>query len=236
MTQPLSFGYAPAPPSTDVRIAGLILAAGKSERMGAPKALLPFRGRTFLENQVALFREVGADPIYVSTSHDLKDRVAKVLAPDVRIAVVDRPDKGQIESVRVGLSAVGGVGHAVLLGLVDQPGVSRATVDGILERWRKTRARVVAPRFDGRRGHPIVIGRAAFPYIFRGEPESLRIALDELDDVVPVDVDDPWILLNVNLPDDYRRLIEFHGSDAEKQGGDPWQRAVDTTARAGAAG
>ena len=189
MSTPQSFGWSPAPPSAGIRISGLILAAGKSERMGLPKALLPFRGQTFLENLVALFKRHGADPIYVATSHELRPRLAAVLPPDVRMAVVDRADLGQLESVRAGLSAVGGIGQAVLLGLVDQPAVDDATVELLLETWKKTRARVVVPTYDGLKGHPIVLGRSAFPHLFRGHPESLREILEDLArDVVGVDV------------------------------------------------
>lgn len=227
MSDPTAYGWPPAPPSEKFQLSGLILAAGKSERMGLPKALLPYRGKTFVESLVEHFVEVGADPLYVVTRRAHEAALRKRLPANVRLAFIDREDAGQLDSVRAGLLAIGGIGHAVLLGLVDQPSVERATLEKLIARWSETRARVVAPRYDGRRGHPMVIGRAAFPHIFRGEPESLREALDFMGSGIEnVDVRDPWVLLNVNQPDDYRRLIHFHGSEAEKAAADPWQAAA----------
>ena len=231
MSDTIAYGWPPAPPSQEVRLAGLILAAGKSERMGLPKALLPFHGKTFIESLVERFLEVGVDPLYVVTRREHEAALRKRLPANVRLAFIDRPDAGQLDSVRAGLTAIGGIGHGVLMGLVDQPSVEKRTLDKVIARWKETRARVVVPRYDGLRGHPMVIGRSAFPHIFRGEPESLREALDVMHDgIESVDVADPWVLLNVNLPDDYRRLIQFHGSDAEKAVADPWQAAAASLA------
>lgn len=129
--------------------AGLILAAGESRRMGSPKALLNYRGETFLDRLVRLFSARCAPVIVVlgAAADEIRARVTQpctfVFNPDYRT--------GQTGSMQCGLRAVPPDAEGVLFTLVDHPAVAPATIDVLARSGPLLRV----PRFQGRRGHPI---------------------------------------------------------------------------------
>jgi molybdenum cofactor cytidylyltransferase len=192
-------------------IAGLILAAGESSRMGTPKATLAYRGRTFLELIVQTLREGGVERIVVVLGHR-----AGEIQPQVKseaIEVVIHPDyrSGQTSSLQAGLRTLTTDDpEAVLLCLVDHPAVSAETVRGIVAAFRESGAPVVIPTYRGRRGHPVLIGRKLFA-------ELLGLTSDAgADSVVRryrpatqyLEVDDEGVVIDVDNPEDYRRLTK----------------------------
>jgi len=190
-------------------IAGLILAAGESSRMGTPKATLAYRGRTFLELIVETLSEGGLDPIVVVLGHQ-----AEEIRRQVRIEpalVVINPDyrSGQTSSLQAGLRAMAADDpEAVLLCLVDHPAVSKETVRTLVATFRQCGAPVVIPTYQGRRGHPVLIGRQLYQKL-------LALACDAgADSVVRRyrpetefnEVEDEGVVIDVDDPEEYRRL------------------------------
>lgn len=200
-------------------IAGVILAGGRSARMGAPKALLDFRGEPFVVRILEAFEAL-----------DLKTRVL-VLGPDaaarVRPAVarhdcliVENPDVdgGPIASFRAALVAL----HATaptgaLVWPVDLPHVRIATVERLVEAWRRSGAPVVLPTFGDRRGHPVVWDASLFAELGASEAASrdgARAVLHaHVAQVQAVAVDDPAVIDQVNTPEDYERLVREWNRD-----------------------
>ncbi|AYV30659.1 MULTISPECIES: nucleotidyltransferase family protein [Streptomyces] len=145
----------PAPPV----IAGLLLAAGGGRRLGGrPKALLPYRGRPLVENAVRVLREAGLGPLHVvlgASAAEVRER-----ADLTGCVVVDNPHwaEGMGSSLRVGLASLAGTGAgAVLVSLVDQPGIGAAAVARVREAYRSP-ASLAAASYDGERGHPVLFG------------------------------------------------------------------------------
>ncbi|MGH7607527.1 MAG: nucleotidyltransferase family protein, partial [Gemmatimonadales bacterium] len=144
-------------------LAGVILAAGRSVRMGTPKALLDFRGQPF-----------GVRILEALEALEVKTRVVVlgIDAPRIQPAlashdcmIVENPDVegGPIASLRVALQALQPLQpRAVLVWPVDLPHVRVATVERLLEAHRRTASSVVVPSFSGRRGHPVIWGAALF--------------------------------------------------------------------------
>lgn len=184
-------------------VAGLILAAGESRRMGYPKALLRFRRETFLDTLVGLLAGRCSPVIVVLGSHaeEIRARAARpatfVLNPGYT--------SGMTSSLQCGLRAVPPDASSVLLTLVDHPAVSAATIDALLEGGPFLRV----PRYQGRRGHPIRFSRALIPE-FLALPESavardlVRSHAAETDFL---DLDDAGIVADIDDPDAYRSLI-----------------------------
>ncbi|EWM10969.1 hypothetical protein KUTG_01273 [Kutzneria sp. 744] len=143
----------PSTPMTSV--AGLVLAAGEGRRYGMPKALVVHRGRLFVESTVDRLRAAGCTRIVV---------VAGAAADEVRRAdlgdadVVENPDwaTGMGSSLRKGIEALQDE-DAVAVMTVDLPGVTAEAITRVLER-ASTKA-LAAATYDGRRGHPVLIGR-----------------------------------------------------------------------------
>jgi molybdenum cofactor cytidylyltransferase len=206
----------------------MILAAGASSRMGAPKALLPLNDRSFIEGLVDLYRDAGLDPLYVVVPALHRAEIEAKLPVWARVVVNEHPQEGQLSSLKIGLETLGGIGNAVLVGLVDQPTIAPSTLEALLTTWRKTRARAVVPRFQSERGHPVVLARSIYPAIYRAKGNaSLRQILESYaSEVVELDLDDPRILLNVNNPADYRALVERYGLPHEVQHATGWEGFV----------
>jgi len=195
-------------------IAGLVLAAGESSRMGRDKALLVYRGRTFLETIIAKLREGGIDRVAVVLGHH---------APVIRqalnlseVEVVTNRDylRGQTSSLQVGLVALAGLPaeaetlDAIVLCLVDHPAFEPATVSALVAAFACRRAAVVVPTHLGRRGHPVLIARPLFEPLLA---LSLRQGANSVigawgDRTELLEVADPGILVDVDDPETYSRL------------------------------
>jgi CTP:molybdopterin cytidylyltransferase MocA len=190
-------------------IAGLILAAGESVRMGTPKATLAYRGRTFLETIVQTLGEAGIERIVVVLGQRAEEIQRQVKIEQAQIVINPDYRVGQTSSLQVGLRALlADKPEAVLLCLVDHPAVGTETVRRIVAASCQGVAPVVIPTYRGRRGHPVLIGRQVFD-------ELLRLASDAgADSVVRryrpatqfVEVEDEGVVIDVDDPESYRRL------------------------------
>jgi molybdenum cofactor cytidylyltransferase len=200
-------------------LAGVVLAAGRSARMGSPKALLDFRGAPFVVRILEAFEAL-----------DLKARVV-VLGPDApRIRpiiashdclIVENLDVegGPIASLRAALAALKPLRPAAaLVWPVDLPHVRITTVERLIEAWSRGKPPAVVPVFGERRGHPVIWDAALF-----GELESSRAAAAggaravlhaHAPQVAAVTVDDPAVIDDLNTPEDYERLVREVNRDA----------------------
>jgi CTP:molybdopterin cytidylyltransferase MocA len=186
-----------------VSVAGIILAAGESRRMGFPKALLRYRDETFLDTLIGHFA-LRCDPIIVVLgAHAVRIREAArrpatfVINPDYQ--------RGQTTSMQCGLRAVPAGAEGVLFTLVDHPAIAPATLDALLAAPRPI---VRVPRCQGRRGHPIWF-RHELIAEFLQLPEN-GAARDIVRSHAPetefLDVDDAGILADIDDPAAYSRL------------------------------
>jgi CTP:molybdopterin cytidylyltransferase MocA len=185
-------------------VAGLILAAGESRRMGFPKALLEFRGETFLDRLIRTFGACCSPVVAVLGAEAARIR-AGLRAAD-RATIVENPDwrLGQITSMQQGLRAVPADARGVLFTLVDHPNVQPATVEELV----RQDVPLALPRYAGRRGHPLYFSRdLAAEFLALDTNSSARAVLERhTSDIRYVDVDDPGILDDVDDPEAYRRL------------------------------
>jgi CTP:molybdopterin cytidylyltransferase MocA len=144
---------------TDPAVAGLVLAAGAGRRYGGPKALVP----GWLPDRVRALAEGGCDPVVVVVGA-AADRARALVPVGARVVVAPRWADGMGESLRSGLDAVeADACDAVLVALVDTPGLTPAAVARLVERSRTASpARAVLARaaYRGRPGHPVLLGRS----------------------------------------------------------------------------
>jgi CTP:molybdopterin cytidylyltransferase MocA len=200
-------------------LAGVVLAAGRSARMGAPKALLDLRGAPFVVRILEAFEAL-----------DVKTRVV-VLGPDAprirpaiaahECVIVENPDVdgGPISSLRAALGAVRAIAPtAALVWPVDFPHVRLDTVERLVEAYRHGGPLVVAPRFGERRGHPIIWDHALFDELLTSPAatkDGARAVLHAHEKhLLAVGVDDPAVIDQLNTPEDYERLIREVNRDA----------------------
>ena len=135
-------------------IAGIILAAGASSRMGNPKALLEYRGETFVNRLVRLL-SYGCERVIRGLGYHAETIRARM--DGAEIVVNPDPSRGQLSSLQTGLREVPQDVEAVLFTPVDSPSVRESTITRVVEafRSRNENTLLVIPRFNGRRGHPV---------------------------------------------------------------------------------
>lgn len=200
-------------------VAGLILAAGASSRMGRPKAGVPVPGArdsgdTFLLRLGTTLLRAGLPHLTIVTGAAPVDVRAAWPATDRRVRFVqnDRWADGQLTSLRCGLDAIASPQlEAVMMTLVDVPLVGIATVRAVLRTWRATGAPIVRPGRGELHGHPVLLGRSLFEELRTGDlPEGAKTVVHaHLAEIVQVDVDDPGAFRDFDTPSDLEEKREM---------------------------
>ena len=200
-------------------IAGIVLAAGRSERMGLPKALLDFRGQPFVIRILEALEALDLKTRVVVLGSDAS-RIRPILAAR-ECLIVENPDVagGPIASLRCALAALRTVRPAAALAWpVDLPHVRITTVERLIDAWQRSHAPAVVPAFGERRGHPVVWDASVFEELASSglaTREGARAVLHAHGQAVTtVVVDDPAVIDDLNTPEDYERLVRETNRDA----------------------
>ena len=194
-------------------IPAIVLAAGRSTRMGRPKALLPVDSSdTFLTRIVRTFNDAEVDDVVVVVGDQAHAIVESVGQRGVSPRFVFNPNYewGQLSSLLTGLRAIDRPGvAAMLLTLVDVPLVSAATVRAVLDRYRATRASVVRPVQGLRHGHPVLLDRRLFDAIRGADPATgaKPIIRGHVSPEGEVRVEDEGAFVDIDTPEDYLRVF-----------------------------
>jgi molybdenum cofactor cytidylyltransferase len=189
------------------RLEGIVLAAGESRRMGYPKPLLKIGEQTFIEQIAESMLTVVPRLIIVLGAHS--DRVRAAIPRDNRIAIVENPNylRGQLSSLKVGLSAILPDSTGALVHLGDHPVVRVETFRAIVVFYSQTGQPIVIARHQGHRGHPVIFDRAIFAELQSApEEEGARHVVNaDAARVAYVDLNDPGINLDLDTPSDLIR-------------------------------
>jgi CTP:molybdopterin cytidylyltransferase MocA len=161
------------------RVAAILLAAGRSRRMGAFKPLLPFGTLTVAESCIKHLREGGVETVVVVLGHrapEMRERLAHL---PVRFTVNEEEESEMGVSIARGVERVPVEAGAFLIALCDQPMIEPSVISLLIDEWRRTGATLVVPEFAGRGGHPVLID-GCFREELRGlDPErGLRSLFD----------------------------------------------------------
>lgn len=149
----------PSSPSAAPVVAGLLLAAGGGRRLGGrPKALLEHRGRLLADHAVRTLREGGCGPVHVVLGAAADEVRARAGLSGCTVTVNPEWTEGMGSSLRAGLGALTGTeADAVLVLLVDQPGIGAEAVARVRSAYR-SRTSLAAASYEGERGHPVLFG------------------------------------------------------------------------------
>ncbi len=205
-------------------VAGVVLAAGSSVRMGVPKPLLDAGGRTFAARLVDTLARGGCDPVVVvgaSGGGALAEEVVRGHG-----ALVVNPDGrgGQIGSLRAALDHLEGLADppgAFAFTPVDNPAVAPPTVRALVEAWRGSGASIVLPRYGKVRGHPVVADMGiAGEFRAEGLREGARaVVRRDPGRVLEVEVADPGVADDLDTPERYRERFAVPREPAAGPGG-----------------
>ena len=196
-------------------LSAVILAAGDSSRMGAPKAALvtPDSGDSFIARIVRTLRAADVEDLVIVTGRH-HDAVLEALArdrvmPSPRIVRNPDPSRGQLSSLLAGMDAVlTARTEALMMTLVDVPLVRVSTVIAVIDEWRRSRAPIVRPAIGDRHGHPVIFDRAVFDEIRRAglDVGAKSVVRAHEHEIVNVPVDDEGCVRDVDTPADYDEM------------------------------
>jgi molybdenum cofactor cytidylyltransferase len=190
-------------------IGAVILAAGRSRRMGRPKLLLPWRGQPLITHVVDQVLRSPVDQAVVVVGPDERRIPAALAGRAVSYAVNPRPEREMLGSVRCGLRALSPAWVAALIVLGDQPGITAEVLAQLVGAFQTRPLGILVPVHGGRRGHPLLVTRRYRDEILsRYDEVGLRGLLEaHADDVAEVQVAVPGVLVDIDTPEDYRRLV-----------------------------
>jgi len=190
----------------------VILAAGESKRMGRQKLLLPFGDVTVIEAVARTALDSRVDRALAVLGADREAVRAKLEPYGLEFAVNEDYGRGMLSSVQAGLSALPAEAEAAVVMLGDQPFLPARVVDAVVEAWRMSGKGIVLPAFRGRRGHPVLVGLEYRDEVLALDPaEGLRgLMRAHPEDIFEADVEDPNILRDLDVPEDYADLKKGH--------------------------
>ncbi|MHC4751154.1 MAG: nucleotidyltransferase family protein [Planctomycetota bacterium] len=200
-------------------ICAIVLAAGRSRRMGVQKLLLPFGGKTVIAHIVDQLLASTIGKVHVVVGHQ-GTRISRELSGRP-VSIVNNPNykSGMLSSVRCGLRELPRECKAVLVALGDQPSITSKLIDQMLKSFADTEKRILVPLYDGKRGHPIL-----FSEFYRTEilthydNVGLRGLLHaHSDDVFELTVSTSAVLSDMDCPEDYRRELALIEKNTKKK-------------------
>ncbi len=185
-------------------IGALILAAGSGTRIGTPKLALTINGIDFLTLIRSKLRAAGIDRMSVIVSEEYFQWAQDRCLEDT-IIVNTHPERGMYSSVLLGRNSFSDC-SGVLINPVDYPAIQETTYSKLIELARSNPKQMIKPVYQGRSGHPIIIPTPIFQTLLL-DAGRLDLALrNSRVDTLPIEVNDPGILLNINDRDTLDRL------------------------------
>jgi molybdenum cofactor cytidylyltransferase len=189
-------------------VAAILLAAGKSRRMGSCKQLLPLGETTVIGRCLNTLVNGGVSEIVVVVSPDGDDVAKAALVYPVLVVTNSTVEGDMASSVRVGRDALPADTSGVIVALCDYPRVMPATVTLLLESHAAQPHRIIIPNHGGRLGHPVLVPRLILEEL-QGNLTLKDLVRRNPDRLLCIEVADPGVLMDMDTPEDYRRLCSM---------------------------
>lgn len=185
------------------RVAAIVLAAGKSTRMGENKLLLPIHGVPMIVRAVdaALFSQACSTLVVVG--HDALNVIQLLSECTTHIVHNEAFDSGMASSIRAGLNALPSGIDAVLILLGDMPYITAVEIDGLIDAHRAAPEAICVPLHGGQRGNPVLWPSRYFPELLalEGDEGARSLLARFADRVHAVVFDSPAVLQDCDTPD-----------------------------------
>ncbi len=193
-----------------MKISGVLLAAGKSKRMGKNKLLLPFGRHTVIEESLFQLAESGLDEVMVVVGYQM-ERVKALIENrplnNVKIVFNENYDKGRAESIKCALRNIDKGSDALLFMVADKPSVKSNLIKKAISIFKIELPLILYIQTPVGRGHPVVFSSALFNDLMKleGEPTGNAIFEKYRDDTAIVNDESPQI--DIDTIEDYNNVI-----------------------------
>ena len=202
-------------------VTGVLLMAGLSSRLGFPKALLPYGRKVLVERVLEQTLASRLDRVILV----LGCQARKILSalgsfqgsPRLKVVVNRRYDRGLSSSIRAGLRVLDPSARGVMFILGDQPLLNTATINRLIQAFRRHRLPIVVPLYGRRPGNPVIIGRELLPELqrLRGDTGGREIIRKNPEWVLNIPIRPQYIGWDVDTWEDYDRTRKFFSPTIE---------------------
>lgn len=184
-------------------LAAVILSGGASRRMGSPKALISYQGRSFLEHLLDLTKHPKISTRRIVLGADAEPIAKEVNVSGDEIVINDEWEKGQLSSIQAALRSLSPEIEGMLLLLIDHPLISAALVAELIEAFYTSGKPIVLPVFEGRRGHPLIFASSLFNELLHAplETGARAVVWNHSSEIQVVRTNEEGCVLNLNDPD-----------------------------------
>jgi molybdenum cofactor cytidylyltransferase len=190
-------------------LAAVILSGGSSSRMGSPKALLPYQGRVFLEHllEVTSHPRIGVRRVVLGAH---AESIAKAVElQEEEIVINEDWEKGQLSSILAALRSLPEGTDGILLCLIDHPLITTELVNDLIAHFYASRAPIVLPVYEGKRGHPVVFSKALYGELQKAPMEvgARAVVWAHAKEVHEYATAEEGCVLNLNDPETLERVL-----------------------------
>jgi molybdenum cofactor cytidylyltransferase len=192
-----------------VKCSAILLTAGKSTRMGSLKALLPWKGTTLLQHQLAQVNLSKVDQLIVVLGYQSTKLLPYFEDVSAQLVWNEHYEMGKTESIKKGLLSLNENSDCIMIASVDQP-MSQTLIDDMINHYILTKSKIIIPVYNGKRGHPILFSRELLEELrqINEETNGLKaIVHKRKHEISELAVEDRSVLLNFNSPKDYEAGI-----------------------------
>lgn len=189
------------------KVSCIVLAAGKSTRMGKQKLLLPYNGKTIIKSIVEKTLNSDSSQTVVVIGSYKKEVKAELADCAVHLVENEKFEEGMLSSVQAGVAAVNCESDGMLILLGDQPMITISGINLLIAAFQKTQKGLIIPTFHGKRGHPVLISSKYKQRINSLNPElGLReLFTENSQDILEIEVNTDDVLKDIDTPEDYLR-------------------------------
>lgn len=189
-------------------LAAVILSGGASQRMGSPKALLPYQGRPFLEHLLDVTRHPKISARRVVLGIHAEPIAKAIHLPTDEVVINADWEKGQLSSIQAAIKTIPAGLDGMLLCLVDHPLISANLIGNLIALFYSSNAPIVLPVFEARRGHPVIFSAKLFPELQSAPLDvgARAVVWAHRSEICQFPTNEEGCILNLNDPETFARV------------------------------
>ena len=189
-------------------LAAVILSGGASQRMGSPKALLPYQGRPFLEHLLDITRHPKITTRRVVLGVHAEPIAKAIHLPADEVVINADWDQGLLSSIQAALRSLPTGLDGMLHCLIDHPLISASLVGELIATFYSSHAPIVLPLFEGRRGHPVIFSAKLFPELQAAPLDvgARAVVWAHRSEIGQFPTNEEGCVLNLNDPETFARV------------------------------